>query len=89
MPEYRYGDNSTIHHTGEVNVELDRFGRVVSVWFRCMALPFTQNIVDNDRAADMLDMYDEIRASRDPKIKAIVFEDSNGMYTVDKTDFIS
>jgi hypothetical protein len=52
-----YGRDMTIHRTGEVNVELDKYGRVVSVWFRCKALPFTQTVVDDNRAEDMNDMY--------------------------------
>ncbi len=51
-----YGGNRTIHRTGEVNVELDH-GRVVSVWFRCRALPFTQHEVDSRRAGEMDRMY--------------------------------
>ena len=52
-----YGHDKTIHRTGEVNVELDKAGKVVSVWFRCMHLPFTQDIVDDRRAEEMRAAY--------------------------------
>lgn len=52
-----YGDGGTIHSSQEVNVELDKNGKVVSVWFRCMLLPFTQHIVDDQRAKDMNTAY--------------------------------
>ena len=52
-----YGFDKTIHRTGEVNVELDKDGKVVSVWFRCMHLPFTQDIVDDRRAEEMRTAY--------------------------------
>jgi hypothetical protein len=45
---------------GEVNVETSADGQVVSVWFRCMPLPFDQTIVGKERAADMVRMYGEI-----------------------------
>jgi len=57
-PVRHYGDDGTIHRTGEVNVELDNEGQVVSVWFRCALLPFTQNVVGKDRAADMRRAYE-------------------------------
>ena len=66
-----YGDDGTIHRTGEVNVEVDKQGRVVSVWFRCSLLPFTQKMVDEGRAEDMRG----IRQDRLPKITAIDFVD--------------
>ena len=52
-----YGDGGTIHNTTEVNVELDKNGKVVSVWFRCCPLKFTQRVVDDWRADDMNKMY--------------------------------
>jgi hypothetical protein len=48
-----YGHDRTIHQTGEVNVEIGPDGKVVAVWFRCAMLPFTQHIVDQERAEDM------------------------------------
>jgi|GEM_PF-2975960 len=55
--ERRYGDDRTIHRTGEVNVELAGDGKVVSVWFRCALVPFTQTVVDDGRAAEMRGAY--------------------------------
>jgi hypothetical protein len=52
-PARYYGDGTTIHHTGKVNVELDEDGVVVAVWYRCMMLPFDQTIVSDSRARDM------------------------------------
>ncbi len=48
-----YGHNNTIHHTSYLDVETDKAGNVVSVWFRCMKLPFKQTKVDNARALEM------------------------------------
>jgi hypothetical protein len=52
-----YGRDGTWHQTKEINVELDINGNVVSVWFRCMALPFTQTTVGDSRAEEMKRMY--------------------------------
>jgi hypothetical protein len=52
-----YGHNKTIHQSGEVNVEVDSKGNVVSVWFRCALLPFTQSVVPCDRAREMRSAY--------------------------------
>lgn len=48
-----YGDNRTIHGTTKLDVELDKKGNVVSIWFRCMALPFEARVVGPERAKDM------------------------------------
>ena len=67
-----YGHNRTIHRTSDINVELDESGKVVSVWFRCLALPFTQTVTDNNRATEMRRAY----AERKPAgILAIEVED--------------
>lgn len=66
-----YGDEGTIHRTGEVNVELDRSGQVVAVWFRCAMLPFTQHVVDEQRAQDMR----RHPVTKLPRITAIDFVD--------------
>jgi hypothetical protein len=50
---FNYGHDKTIHRTKILNVEVDKNGRVVSVWFRCMALPFDMTVVDDNRAIDM------------------------------------
>lgn len=68
--EIRYGDDKTIHHTGDVNVEIGPEGDVVSVWFRCMMLPFTESRVGHRRASDMR----QLPVCTMPSIKAIVFE---------------
>jgi hypothetical protein len=70
VPKGYYGGEMTWHSGGEVNVELDASGRVVSVWFRCASLPFTQSVVGAERAEMMERMYSE----RVPEsIEAIVF----------------
>ena len=51
-----YGDQRTIHGTEHLDIELDSEGKVVSVWFRCMALPFQSTVVGYDRAAEMRTM---------------------------------
>jgi hypothetical protein len=55
-----YGHKGTIHGTQKLNVEVDKHGRVVSVWFRCCALPFDVTVVDESRATEMATMSDEI-----------------------------
>lgn len=61
-----YGGNGTIHSTGTVDVQLNKDGDVVAVWFRCRMLPFTQST--------------KYTADSEPQqgpgsIKGIVFED--------------
>ncbi len=68
-----YGAGGTIHHSGQVNVERDpETGAVVSVWFRCSALPFTDDVTDPARADSMRRTYHDnpIRP-----IRGIVFEE--------------
>jgi hypothetical protein len=48
-PSRYYGDGGTIHSTGQLDVGVDRQGRVVAVWFRCQLLPFEQYDADDDR----------------------------------------
>lgn len=69
-----YGFDRTIHQTGEVNVELDKDGNVVSVWYRCRTLPFTQTIVDDERAGMMRESYANYPAT---SIDAIVFKEDS------------
>lgn len=52
-----YGHHGTIHQTTKLDVEVNENGKVVAVWFRCMALPFRETIVDDYRAEEMLSMY--------------------------------
>lgn len=68
-----YGHDTTIHKTSDLDVEVDKDGKVVAVWFRCMSLPFTQSKASQNRAADMTRMYGE-RAM--PSILAIEVEDT-------------
>ncbi len=71
MADFRYGDNKTIHGTRHLNIETDIEGRVVSVWFRCMPLPFEQVTVSEVRAEEMYRMYSESEI----KLNAVVLED--------------
>jgi hypothetical protein len=57
---HHYGDAGTIHQTGVVNVEVDAQGKVVSVWFRCLGLPFTQHVVHERRAEEMRRMSESV-----------------------------
>lgn len=59
-----YGHNSTIHRTTELDVEVDREGKVVAVWYRCTLLPFKQEDVDQPRAASMRSCYTDKKAIR-------------------------
>lgn len=51
---YEYGNDKTWHDSTAVDVETDRHGNVVAVWFRCQMIPFEQHIVDESRARDMI-----------------------------------
>lgn len=69
---FSYGGDGTIHRTEQVNVERDpKTGEVVSVWFRCMALPFTDTVCDESRANDMRRMYKD---NSMPRIQGIIAE---------------
>ena len=52
-----YGGDGTIHNTTHVDVEVDKRGHVVAVWFRCEPLRYRQVVVDDQRAGNMRDMY--------------------------------
>ena len=69
-----YGYDKTIHATQKLNIEVDHDGNVVSVWFRCMALPFDVHRVDYDRAAEMRTMSE--RVNQTSKLKAVDVESS-------------
>jgi hypothetical protein len=58
-PSRYYGGGGTIHSSGELDVETDKKGNVVAVWFRCQTLPFEQHRVDRDRVNEMRRMYGE------------------------------
>jgi hypothetical protein len=66
-----YGGTGTIHRTGYLDVETDRTGTVVAVWFRCQMLPFRQMNVKDDRAQSML------RTTGLPDIEAIELVDKD------------
>ena len=51
-PNRFYGDGTTIHSTGYLDVET-HVGTVVAVWYRCQMLPFQQTEVDGRRATEM------------------------------------
>ena len=51
-----YGGRKTIHNNNYLDVST-RKGKVVSVWFRCLALKFEQSEVDDNRAKEMELMY--------------------------------
>ena len=55
-----YGHGDTIHATQKLNIEVDEKGNVVSVWFRCCALPFDVTVVGKDRAVEMARMSDDV-----------------------------
>jgi len=74
MAEFRYGDldsdtRNTIHESNHVDVEIGPNGNVVSVWFRCMRVPFEAHNVDQHRANDML------HDPKPPTLYAIIIED--------------
>lgn len=48
-----YGHSGTVHRTTHLDVETDYEGRVVSVWFRCIMLPFKQKVVSWNRGDEM------------------------------------
>ena len=52
-----YGHNKTIHRTKKLNIEVDKKGNVVAVWFRCMPLPFDVTVCSKERAEEMKKMY--------------------------------
>lgn len=62
-----YGHNKTLHGTTHIDVETDKKGNVIQVWFRCQPLPFKQ-------------IREERQTIIQPKIKihAIVIEDTDG-----------
>lgn len=63
----KYGDNNTIHNTNHLDVETDKYGNVVAVWFRCQHISFRQTKVGDSRAAELKSLYKDT----DPKISAI------------------
>lgn len=68
-----YGSTGTIHNAGSLDVELGENGEVVSVWFGCQPLPFTQHKVDKERADSMKDMSSKLNC----KIGGVMIQDGN------------
>lgn len=55
-----YGGKKTIHQTKFLSIEVDaKTGEVISVWFRCRALPFKVHEVERERTNEMKNMYKE------------------------------
>jgi hypothetical protein len=52
-----YGHDKTWHQTEYLDVETDKHGTVVAVWFRCMLIPFKQSPVNGQRAKEMEKAY--------------------------------
>jgi hypothetical protein len=68
-----YGSDMTIHQTTGVDVEVDKDGKVVAVWFRCQPLPFKQADASDRRADEMRQMYSG--RSDAPSIEAVVLRE--------------
>lgn len=71
-----YGSDMTIHSGGEVNVELDKHGVVVAVWFRCQPLRFTASFADDNRTREMTLMYLQ---QTPPPLEGVVLKDVDGL----------
>lgn len=54
-----YSGERTIHRNGELDVELDKDGHVVAVWYNCQVLPFRESVADDRRADEMRRMYSD------------------------------
>jgi hypothetical protein len=67
-----YGHKKTIHAAQKLNVEIDKKGNVVAVWFRCCALPFDVTVVDKERADEMTKTSNE--ANRYTRLNAVDVE---------------
>jgi hypothetical protein len=73
-----YGDGGTIHGNTELDVEVDRNGKVVAVWFRCSMLPFRASVVDERRAEAM-------RAEEPAEpLAGVVFRDEEARQIIDR-----
>lgn len=72
--KFIYGRNNTIHHTKLLNIEVDKkTNEIVSVWFRCMSLPFDVHKVDKYRTDEMKRHYEE---NKPVQINAIEIEEN-------------
>ena len=76
-----YGHDKTIHGTTHLDVET-KDGEVVSVWFRCMGLPFVQHEVAAERADEMKKMSAEI--NKNHEIHAVETKRSRAFWTIER-----
>jgi hypothetical protein len=67
-----YGDNRTIHSSTKIQIEQDVEGNVVSVWFRCLTIPFEVVTVGEARGKEMLESTK--RTNKDYKLHAVKME---------------
>jgi hypothetical protein len=70
-----YGHDRTIHWTTKLDIETTTDGKVVAVWFRCLALPFEQFRVSEDRAVEMERMYANSDFLQNAQITGIDYEE--------------
>jgi hypothetical protein len=74
MKKFIYGRNKTIHRTKILNIEInEKTKEIVSVWFRCMPLPFDIHLINKSRVNEMKEMY---KKNNIPKINAIEIEEN-------------
>lgn len=59
--EYEYGNEDTWHDSTVLDVETDRRGNVVAIWFRCQMIPFRQTVVDEARASEMTSHNEDLQ----------------------------
>jgi hypothetical protein len=52
-PSRYYGDGGTIHSTEQLDIDTDKDGNVIAVWFRCQLLAFQQVRCDERRTEDL------------------------------------
>jgi hypothetical protein len=52
-PSRYYGDGGTIHNTTTLDIDTDKDGNVIAVWFRCQLLAFNQVRCDDRRTEDL------------------------------------
>ena len=41
------GTRTSIHGSGTIDIQTDKEGKILRVWFRCLNLPFRVSIVDD------------------------------------------
>jgi hypothetical protein len=41
------GTRNTIHASGTIDIQTDKGGKVLAVWFRCLTLPFRVSVVED------------------------------------------